>query len=55
VCLLCIHGDDGERIWKTEDIALGKSVGCDDYLGVNISMLQRNKRDLPVILIFFLL
>lgn len=32
MCLLCIHGDHSEGVRKLEDIALGESIGRNDYI-----------------------
>ena len=31
VCLLGIDGDDSERVRETEDLALGETIGSDDW------------------------
>lgn len=36
VGLLCIDGDDGERVWQTKDLALGQAIGRDDCTSLSL-------------------
>ena len=55
--LLCIHSNDSERVWKTEDLAFGEAVCGDDYGGgcEEHSLVGVNEwLEVPVILSGFL-
>lgn len=56
VCLLSIYGYDRKGVGQTEDFALGKTIGCDNYVASSATMSDITVAwYTPVILIFLLL